>query len=80
MSKPIAFLDAVEVGGIQTVPCTNKVKDCDDIKVHASCSLPLHFRISGIITDISKIHSDMMYVLGSDNKLQFGWLNGSSQS
>lgn len=67
MSKPIAFLDAVEVGGIQTVPYINKIKRCDDIKVHTSCSLPLHFRIDGIILDISKIHGDMMYVLGSDN-------------
>lgn len=67
MSKPIAFLDAVEVGGIQTVPYINNIKRCDDIKVHASSSLPLHFRIYGILLDISKILGSMMYVLGSDN-------------
>lgn len=67
MSKPIAFLDAVEVGGIQTVPYINKIKRCDDIKVHASYSLPLYFRIFGILLDISKIQGVIKYVLGSDN-------------
>lgn len=67
VSKPIAFLDAVEVGGIQTVPYINKIKRCDGIKVHASRSLPLHFRIYDILLDISKILGSMMHVLGSDN-------------
>lgn len=47
--------------------------------VHASRSLPLLFRIFSVFVIFQKIHGDMMYVLGSDNKLQFGWLNGSSQ-